>query len=88
MNLSEKQKTPVVKQSVVIKPLKSWQRQSNAKPASELSLAWLKSLGMQQMSLHAYRQQEGELKGCLLPRWFCLLEVDPDDNDHFIKGYN
>ena len=78
MNLSEKQKAPLVKSSVT----------SSVKKSNGPSLDWLETLGRQHIALQASTQQAGGLTGGLLPRWFCLLESDPDENDHFIKGYN
>lgn len=78
MNLSEKQQTPVLKNHV----------KNHVKKANGPSLDWLETLGRQHIALQAPAQQAGGLTGCLLPRWFCLLESDPDENDHFIKGYN
>ena len=81
MNLSEKQKAPVVKKSVKI-------CKNSVKKSNEPSLDWLETLGKQPLASYDFRQQDDELDGFLLPRWFCLLESDPDENDHFIKGYN
>ena len=86
MNLSEKQKAPVLKNSVkssVKNPVKNAVKKSNGP-----SLDWLETLGRQHIALQASTQQAGGLTGGLLPRWFCLLESDPDENNHFIKGYN
>ena len=82
MNLSEKQKASVVKKSVKNSVKKS------VKKSNEPSLDWLETFGKQPLASYDFRQQDDELDGFLLPRWFCLLESDPDENDHFIKGYN
>jgi len=74
MNLSEKQQAPVLKNHV--------------KKANEISTDWLETLSKQHLTLQAPTQKTDRLTGCLLPRWSFLQESDPDENDHFIKGYN